>query len=343
MRYLLAPNIAHASAVNGFAKKLNALRLIAACILHKADGRAGDGCFGRGVGGQIEGKYIKALDVVEADNGKIIRAAQTALSHDVDEMLCRYTPYDLYLKNHFDFFPDRLTLEAYEMVMDYRYIWTGYKNTLFVSAAGTILSMVLLVLTAYPLTKKNVKGTRLIMKLWIFTMFFSGGMIPDYFLIRSLGLINNLWSLVLPGLLGCYNLILMRNYIEGLPASLEEAATIDGANDVQVLFKIILPLCLPILAKLGLFTLVGYWNSYFNAIMYMTKRANWPLQLVLRELIFESGANEIQAGMVVEENHTSPFLLKMASIVVATVPIIMVYPFLQRFFMSGLVLGGVKE
>lgn len=254
-----------------------------------------------------------------------------------------FTPYDLYLKNHFDLFPARLTLEAYQMVLDYRYIWTGYQNTLFVAIIGTALSMVLLVLTAYPLTKKNVKGTRLIMKLWIFTMFFSGGMIPDYFLIRSLGLINSLWSLILPGLLGCYNLILMRNYIEGLPISLEEAATIDGANDLQVLLRIVLPLCLPILATLGLFTLVGYWNSYFSAIMYMTKRAKWPLQLVLRELIFESGANEIQAGMVVEENHTSPFLLKMAAIVVATVPIIMVYPFIQRFFMSGLVLGGVKE
>lgn len=254
-----------------------------------------------------------------------------------------FTPYELYLKNHFDLFPSRLTLEAYQMVLDYRYIWTGYTNTLFVAVVGTALSMVLLVLTAYPLTKKHVRGTKLIMKLWIFTMFFSGGMIPDYFLIRSLGLINSLWSLILPGLLGCYNLILMRNYIEGLPASLEEAATVDGANDLQVLLRIILPLCLPILATLGLFTLVGYWNSYFSAIMYMTKRTKWPLQLVLRELIFESGANEIQAGMVVEENHTSPFLLKMAAIVVATVPIIMVYPFIQRFFMSGLVLGGVKE
>lgn len=254
-----------------------------------------------------------------------------------------FTPYDLYLKNHFDFFPDRLTLEAYKMVLDYQYIWTGYKNTLIVSAAGTLLSMLLLVLTAYPLTKKQVKGTKVIMKLWIFTMFFSGGMIPDYFLIRSLGMINSLWSLILPGMLGCYNLILMRNYIEGLPDSLEEAATIDGANDLQVLFRIVLPLCLPILATLGLFTLVGYWNSYFSAIMYMTKRVKWPLQLVLRELIFESGANELQAGMAAEESHTAPFLLKMASIVVATVPIMLVYPFLQRFFMSGLVLGGVKE
>lgn len=254
-----------------------------------------------------------------------------------------FTPYDLYLKNHFDFFPERLTLDAYRMVWRYQYIWSGYRNTLFIASVGTVVSMVLLIVTAYPLTKRNLKGQKVIMTLWIITMFFSGGMIPDYFLIRSLGLINNLWSLILPGLLGCYNLILMRNYMEGLPVSLGEAALIDGANDVQVLVRIIVPLCLPILATLGLFTVVGYWNSYFHAIMYITKRNQWPLQLVLRELVFESGANELQAGMASEERVSAPFLLKMASIVVATLPIMMVYPFLQRYFMTGLVLGGVKE
>lgn len=254
-----------------------------------------------------------------------------------------FTPYELYLKNHFDIFPERLTLDAYRMVMNYQYIWSGYKNTLFISIIGTILSMALLVITAYPLTKKDLKGQKLIMTLWIITMFFSGGMIPDYFLIRKLNLLNNLWALILPGLLGCYNLILMRNYMEGLPVSLEEAALIDGANDIQVLSRIILPLCLPILATLGLFTVVGYWNAYFGAIMYITKRHLWPLQLVLRELVFESGAQELQQGMAAEERMSAPFLLRMASIVVATLPIMLVYPFLQRFFMTGLVLGGVKE
>ena len=251
-----------------------------------------------------------------------------------------FTPYDLYLKNHFDLIPDRVTLDAYVMVMNYRYIWTGYGNTLYITLFGTALSLVLLVLTGYPLSKRDLKGRNVYMTLWIITMFFSGGMIPNYFLIRTLGLLNNRWSLILPGLVSCYNLILMKNYIQGLPGSLEEAALIDGANDLVVLFRIVLPLSAPILATLGLFTAVGYWNSYFNAIMYMTKRANWPLQLVLRELLFESAVNEMTA---MDERVSTPFLLKMASIVVATVPIMCVYPFLQRYFMTGLALGGVKE
>ena len=251
-----------------------------------------------------------------------------------------FTPYDLYLKNHFDFFPSRLTLDAYRMVMNYRYIWTGYGNTLYITIFGSVLSLIVLVLTGYPLSKKDLKGRNVYMTLWIITMFFSGGMIPNYFLIRTLGLLNNRWSLILPGLVSCYNLILMKNYIQGLPGSLEEAALIDGANDLVVLVRIVLPLSAPILATLGLFTAVGYWNSYFNAIMYMTKRANWPLQLVLRELLFESAVNEMTA---MDERVSTPFLLKMASIVVATVPIMCIYPFLQKYFMTGLVLGGVKE
>lgn len=251
-----------------------------------------------------------------------------------------FTPYDLYLKNHFDFFPSRLTLDAYRMVMNYRYIWTGYGNTLYITIFGSALSLIMLVLTGYPLSKKDLKGRNVYMTLWIITMFFSGGMIPNYFLIRTLGLLNNRWSLILPGLVSCYNLILMKNYIQGLPGSLEEAALIDGANDLMVLIRIVLPLSAPILATLGLFTAVGYWNSYFNAIMYMTKRANWPLQLVLRELLFESAVNEMTA---MDERVSTPFLLKMASIVVATVPIMCIYPFLQKYFMTGLVLGGVKE
>ena len=251
-----------------------------------------------------------------------------------------FTPYDLYLKNHFDFFPSRLTLDAYRMVTNYRYIWTGYRNTLYITLFGSILSLIVLVLTGYPLSKRDLKGRNVYMTLWIITMFFSGGMIPNYFLIRTLGLLNNRWSLILPGLVSCYNLILMKNYIQGLPGSLEEAALIDGANDLVVLVRIVLPLSAPILATLGLFTAVGYWNSYFNAIMYMTKRANWPLQLVLRELLFESAVNEMTA---MDERVSTPFLLKMASIVVATVPIMCIYPFLQKYFMTGLALGGVKE
>jgi putative aldouronate transport system permease protein len=253
------------------------------------------------------------------------------------------SPYEEFLKHPFRIIPRVFSGSAYKMAFNYQYIWSGYANTIFISFFGTFLSMILLVLTAYPLTKKDMKGRKAIMTLWVITMFFGGGMIPNYFLIRSLGLLNNLWSMILPGLLGAYNLILMINYIRGLPISIEEAALIDGANDAQVLFRVVLPLCLPILATLGLFTVVGYWNSYFNAIIYLTKRNLWPLQLVLREIVFESASNEMQQGMAAEERVTPPFILKMASIVIATLPIMCVYPFLQKYFMRGLVLGGVKE
>ena len=252
------------------------------------------------------------------------------------------TPYHLYLQNHFDLFPDEVTLDAYRMVIRYKYMWTGYRNTIFISLTGTILSMLLLTLSAYPLTHHGLPGNKIYMKLWIVTMFFSGGMIPDYMLIRSLGLLNSLWAIILPGLLGCYNLILMRNYMESLPHSLEEAATIDGANEFQLLFRVVLPLCKPILATLGLFTIVGYWNSYFSSILYITKREKWPLQLVIRQLLFEA-TDEIQTGTASEEYVAAPFVLRMASIVVSIVPIMLVYPFLQRYFTTGLVLGGVKE
>ncbi len=252
------------------------------------------------------------------------------------------SPYEQYLQNPFSLLPGKITFEAYRLVLDYRYIWSGYKNTLFIAVTGTLLSMLILVLTAYPLTKKELKGRNLLLTLWIITMFFGGGMIPNYFLIRSMGLLNSLWSMVLPGLLGAYNLILMKNYIRGLPSSIEEAALIEGANDIQVLFKVVLPLCPPILATLGLFTLVGYWNSYFNAIIYITKRTMWPLQLVLREIVFESANAELQSGTL-GERLTQPFTLKMAAIIVATVPIMCIYPFIQKYFMKGLILGGVKE
>ena len=255
-----------------------------------------------------------------------------------------FEPYSLYLTRPELPWPMEITLDAYKKALAYPLIWSGYRNTLFLATVGTLLTMTMMVVTAYPLTKRNLKGRNFILTLWVITMFFGGGMIPNYILVcRTLNLKNSLWALILPGLCGCYNLILMKNYMNGLPQSIEEAALIDGASDVKVLIKIVLPLCIPILATLGLFTVVGYWNSYFSAIIYLTKRTKWPLQLVLREIVFESGVDEVQQGMAAEERMSAPFLLKMASIVVATVPIMLVYPFLQKYFMTGLVLGGVKE
>ena len=253
------------------------------------------------------------------------------------------TPYSEYLQNPFRLIPSRFEFYAYRDLLRYRYLITGYRNTIFIAFVGTAISMLLLVVTAYPTTKKGLKGMKFYMLLWFITMFFSGGTIPNYMLVRQLGLINSLWSQILPGLLGVWNLVMMRNYMQGLPDSLEEAALIDGASQIQVLFRIVLPLCAPIMAALSLFTIVGLWNSYFSAIIYLNKRELWPLQLVLREIVIVSSTREISAGTGTDEILAQPFTMKMAAIIVTTLPIMCVYPFLQKYFMHGLTVGGVKE
>jgi putative aldouronate transport system permease protein len=240
-----------------------------------------------------------------------------------------------------NFIPRNIEFNAYKSILGYKLITSGYKNTLFITIVGTALNLLFLLMTAYPLSKKNLKGSKFVFLLFVFTMFFGGGMIPNYYLIRELKLINSLWALILPGILGAYNLILMINFIREIPDSLEEAAIIDGASEIKVLFKIILPLCIPAVVTLGLFHAVGAWNSYFSAILYMNKRSGWPLQLVLRELIMQSGINEVQNAS--DDVQTIPFTLQMAAIMVTTLPIMCVYPFLQKYFMKGLLLGGVKE
>jgi ABC-type glycerol-3-phosphate transport system permease component len=251
------------------------------------------------------------------------------------------TPYTDFIKNPMNFLPRNIQFDAYKSILGYKLIASGYKNTLFITIVGTALNLLLLLMTAYPLSKKNLKGSKFVFLLFIFTMFFNGGMIPNYYLMRELNLINRIWSLILPGVLGAYNLILMINFIREIPDSLEEAAIIDGASDIKVLFSIILPLCIPAVVTLGLFHAVGAWNSYFSAILYINKRTGWPLQLILRELIMQSGLNEVQNAN--DDVSRIPFTLQMAAIMVTTLPIMCVYPFLQKYFMKGLLLGGVKE
>lgn len=250
------------------------------------------------------------------------------------------TPYSEYLKEPMNFLPRHIEFSSYKAIINYKLIGSGYKTTLFVTIVGTALNLFLLLVTAYPLSKKHLKGSRFILLLFVFTMFFGGGMIPNYYLMRELKLINKVWSLILPGALGAYNLILMINFIREIPESLEEAAIIDGASEIMVLFRIILPLCIPSIVTLGLFHAVSSWNSYFSAILYINKRQGWPLQLVLRELILQSGLSDLQSS---GEEKQIPFTLQMAAIMVTTLPIMCVYPFLQKYFMKGLLLGGVKE
>lgn len=247
--------------------------------------------------------------------------------------------YSAYLKNPLMLWPKDLDWGAYNYVFTHPLLASSYKNTVIVTAVAVVLSLFITVITAYPLSKPDFRGKTIIINLLIFTMLFNGGLIPNYYLIRSMGLIDSLWALILPGLLGAFNVILMKNFMESIPQSLEEAAKMDGASELYVLFKIVLPLSTPILATLGLFTAVGHWNSFFNAVIYIRDNHKWTLQLLLREIIMSASLvdNQLEA-----QKYVMPETIKYASLIVVMLPIMCIYPFLQKYFVKGIMIGAVK-
>ena len=253
-------------------------------------------------------------------------------------------PYTEYIKNPVNIIPHGIDLSAYQHLLGVKLVHSGIRNSLIITVVGTLINITLMCLSAYPLSKKDLKGRNGVLLFITITMFFNGGMIPNYYLVRSLHMINTLWALIIPGVLSAYNLILMKNFIAEIPASLEESAYIDGANEFQILFHIIVPVSMPAIATFIIFYAVGQWNSYFSAVMYTTKKELWTLMLILRELVVEDSMNLTYQGMVMDEDKTraASFTMKMAIIVIATAPIICVYPFLQRFFTKGIMIGSVK-
>lgn len=255
-----------------------------------------------------------------------------------------FSSYGGYATNSGMIWPHHFTLESYKQVFSNEKIWSGYGTTLIVTVAGTMLGLVLTILTSYSLSKSDLRGKKIIMSLILFTMFFSGGMIPNYFLIKNLHLLDSRWALIIPGCLTAYNIILMKNFFESLPQSLLEAAKIDGATEIQVLQSIVIPLSKPIISVISLYLAVGYWNSYFNGILYIKSQSKWPLQLVLREII--TAASTLQQsteGNLAEAGTAVPaIMLQYAAIVVAMVPILCIYPFIQKYFEKGVMIGAVK-
>ena len=252
------------------------------------------------------------------------------------------TPYTDYLAEPLRLIPRHPTFQAYKSLLNFDLMKTGYMSTLFITIVGTAINDIMLLITAYPLSKSYLKGHKVIMGMMTFTMFFSGGMIPGYLLIKGLGMVNTLWALIIPGCVSTYNVILMKNFILAIPASLEEAAYIDGANEIQILWKVVAPLCKPSIATFTLFNAVGHWNSYFSAIIYIRDRDKWPLMLIVRELVVDSGTQMVSQGNMAMEEMAQPFTMKMAVIIFTIVPILLVYPFVQKYFMKGMLLGGVK-
>jgi putative aldouronate transport system permease protein len=239
--------------------------------------------------------------------------------------------------------PVDFSVEAYNMVFQSSRFTRSFMNTLFVTVAGTFIDIVLTIFVAFAVTRKKLPGARGVMFLYIFSMLFSGGMIPTYLVVVGAGLRNNLWSLIIPGLVGPFNLVLMRSFFATIPDSLEESAVIDGADPLRVLFRIIIPLAMPSIATIILFCAVRYWNSYFNAMIYIDSRSMATLQIYLRELLMNLSDAE-RSGIIDELAETlANDSLRGAAVFASTLPIIIVYPFLQKYFVKGMILGAVKE
>ena len=241
------------------------------------------------------------------------------------------------------FKPLGLNLSSYKIVIQDRQILSGYMNTIIVVVAGVLISMVLTILGAYTLSRKNLYWGKMISMIVIIPMFFSGGLIPFYLLVKNLGMLDSLWALILPTALSTYNMMIMRTALAGVPKALEEAAEIDGANPLVVLFRILIPLTIPTIAVLILYYAVANWNSWFNAMLFLPKaKEKWPLQLVLRNLLIQNQTDDLTSGVAAADKFSVSETIKYATIIVSTLPILCLYPFLQKYFLKGVMVGSVK-
>jgi ABC-type sugar transport system, permease component len=238
-------------------------------------------------------------------------------------------------------YPIGFNFSAYSYLLRFGTIATGYRNTLFVLVMGTTINVLLTSMTAYGLSKQNLPGGRFIMVFITFTMLFNGGLIPHFLLVKSLDLINSLWALILPGSISVFNLIVLKSFFQKVPHELIEAASVDGLSELGILFRIVIPLSTAAMATIGLFYAVGHWNSFFSAVLYLNQKTKWTLQVVLRDILFMMDMS--QANMGGEMISTLPIeSLKRAAIVVTTFPMLLVYPFIQKYFVKGLTIGSVK-
>ena len=242
----------------------------------------------------------------------------------------------------FDF--KKWTLDAYRRVLENEMIWRGFFNSFFYSTAFTVISVFITLLAAYPMSKKDFVGRGFFNVIFIITMFFGGGLIPTFILINQLHLVTTIWAILIPGAFNVWNMILARTYYQSIPKELREASALDGASELQHFFKIMIPVCKPIIAVLALWSFVGMWNSYFDALIYLNDADLQPLQLVLRSILVQ---NTPQPGMIADIQSTAEMakvaeLLKYATIVVSSLPLLIMYPFFQKYFDQGIMVGSVK-
>lgn len=247
--------------------------------------------------------------------------------------------------------PKGITFEGYIRVFENSKIWVGYGNTILYTVVGTLINLLVTLPAAYALSRKDFVGRGFFMGMFLVTMFFSGGLIPTYLVVKQLGLVNSMWALILPGAASVWNIIVARTFFQStIPIELQEAAHMDGCTNLRLFLKIVVPLSTPIIAVMALFYGVGHWNSYFNALVYLNDQSKYPLQMVLRQILVlqemstsaQGAATSGEAAMAMNAKADMAALLKYAVIIVATLPIIAVYPFVQRYFVQGVMIGSVK-
>ena len=246
-------------------------------------------------------------------------------------------------QNRVVIYPVGFNLLNYQVVFSNKGIWTGYVNTIIYAVVGTMINLAVTSLMAYALSKKNLWGRKFFSLFVIFTMFFQGGMIPNYILIRNLGMINTIWAMVLPGAVSTWYLMVMRTFFSGLPVDLEEAAMIDGCHPLKIFIRIILPLSKPILFTMALFYAVSHWNAYIGPLIYLHDKSKFPLQIIMRQILITGDTNFTNAVSFLDDSHLIiSDAIKYATIMVSILPIILVYPFIQKYFAKGVMIGSVK-
>ncbi len=247
------------------------------------------------------------------------------------------------MKNEVILLPKEFTLRAYEVVVQYNGIWLAYLNTILYTVIGTLLSLILTILAAYPLSKARWAVKKFMGLFVVFTMWFSGGMIPFYLVMKNLNLLDSRLGILLYPAISAFYVIIFRTHFEGLPVSLEESAKLEGANDLQILAKIMVPLSKPIMAAIALYYAVGRWNSYFWEMLFLRDDNKVPVQVLLQRIIISSQLGQDIVKALSPGEESIPNTIKFATIIVTTLPIILIYPFLQKYFVSGALVGGVKE
>jgi putative aldouronate transport system permease protein len=281
-------------------------------------------------------------------NALILLIAVACILPFIHVIMCSFTKPEILVANKgLNLWPQGFTVKGYELVFKNRDLLNGFKNTLIYVVVGTSVSIAVNTLAAYALSRKNVRWSRRLLLFASFTMLFSGGLIPFYLLIRQLGWLNTIWAVTIPGAVNVWFLIILRTYFKGLPDALEESAKLDGANDFQILIRIIVPLSMPVIAVIILYSVVGHWNSWFNASIFLQKRVLFPLQLFLKEILITNDTTRMANNVALPGidflaiDRYRP-LVQYCTTVVATLPIVCAYPFLQKYFIKGVLIGSIK-